>query len=427
MREDVIHAYQKAELLYKNAPLHAFTNQDAVRLYQPWSRYAYEAYNYALAEETAVKLLNIGEKEGDPLLIGMAHIALSEACFLRFEFDVGLNLLEKALENLQRAEDQFGIILVYIRQAVLYWWKLQFEESRQTARQALTLINSYGELTPQLQQLSLNAEHVIGVSYYAQGEAKQCLEAANAIKQKYTKNLGPSEKTRIYYIQGYAHLISANYEQCIEDLTLSYDLANASNRMLIIEVSLYKLANAKLISGKLDQAYEHASKALEYGEKYDHIHAIVSANVILGSIFSNLENEERALQYFRVAQVRESFSSTSLHGIENEIQMAISFSKSGRIAEAKALIDSIKKLTLKFGIWQHYIRSLLIDQQFDLMSQNFDAANQKISSAIQLAQDKGIPYHLLWGKLAQASLFFLQGQGEFAAQNINEIIQKVDR
>ena len=423
-QEDTLHAYQKAELLYQNAPLLLFENRDAVRLYQSWSRFAYETYQYSMAEETAIKLLNIGEKEGDPYLIGIAHIALAEACFLRFEFDTGLMLLEKAHENLKLVDDQNGMILVYDRKSKFFWWKMQFEACRQAAHQVLALVKASKEVTTELQRLSLSAEIAICLSYYAQGEAKKCLELATLIQQTYNDRLGPIEKIRILYTLGYAHLVSANYKQSIECFQKALEFSTSMNSVLIIEVCLYRLAKAELLLGKLDQAFEHASKALEYGEKYDHHHAIVSANMILGSIFSNLENNERALHYNRVAQIRESFSTTSFYGIENEIQLAISLIKTGKYAEAKELINSTKITTQKFGVGQHYIRSLLIDQQFDIMSKNFDAANLKISSAIHLAKEKGIPYHLLWGQLGQVDLLFTLGQHEFVSQIIKEIIQK---
>jgi DNA-binding SARP family transcriptional activator len=423
-QEDALHAYQKAELIYQNAPPQLFENRDAVRLYQSWSRFAYETYQYSMAEETGIKLLNFGEKEGDPYLIGMAHIALAEACFLRFELDAGLMLLEKAYENLKLANEENGIIIVFDRKSKLFWWKLQYEDCRQAAQEVLARVKASREVTPELHRLSLSAEIAICLTYFAQGEAKKCLEKALNIQQTYTDNLGPIDKIRIFYNLGYAYLISANFEESIQCFTKALEFSLAINSILIVEICLYRIAEAESIQGKLDHAFEHASKALKYGEKYDHNHAIISANMILGSIFSNLENTERALQYNRVAQIRESFSSTSFHGLENEIQLAINLIKSDKFAEAKELINSIKKITAKLGTWQHFMRSLLIDQQFDIRSSNYDAANHKISSAIQLAQDKGMPYHLLWGQLAQASLFFLQGQGEFAAQNINKIIQK---
>ena len=421
-QEDTLHAYQKAELLYQNAPLNLFENRDAVRLYLPWSRFAYETYQYSMAEETAIKLLNIGEKEGDPYLIGMAHIALAEACFLRFEFDAGLMLLEKAHVNLEKTGDQTGMILLYDRKSKLFWWKMQFEDCRQAAQQVLARIKTSKEITTELHRLSVSAELAICLTYFAQGEAKICLEKANALKQTYQENLGPIEQIRILYTLGYAHLVAANFEQSIYNFKKALNLSEAINSLLIIEVCLYRLARAELIMGKLDQAFQHANEALELGEKYNHNHTIISANMVLGNCFTNFGNYERAFQYYRTAEVRQSFSETDLFGIDNNIHLAHALTFTGRISDARAMLDVSKGEAKKFGLWQLYIHSLLIETQCDFLVENLDAFNRNVSSAIQLAQEKGLSYELLWSQMSQVLSDHSQGQLESASQKIKGVI-----
>jgi len=423
--DEVTHAYKSAELLINNASKQVFSKQDAVRLYKSWSNFAYESYQYALAEDTALKLLSIGEKEGDPQIKGLSQIILSEACFLRYEFDIGLKFLNKAYENLSLVDDKYGMIQVCIRQSVLYWWKIQFEESLKAAKQALAYIKTFrSNKNPELQRLNLNAERLLSMNYYSKGEAKKSLDIAKHIKQKYTENLSPSDKIRIFYTLGFAHLISANFDQSIHNLEKSLDLSTALNRPLIMEVSLYTIAKAELICGMLDKAYEHAIKAKKMGEEFNDIHAIVSANMILGCIFRILQNNERAKQYFRVAQLRDSFSTTSLYGLENNIELAIALSKTGGFSEARLLIQTIINKTRESGIWTHYIKASLIDQYFNLQHSSLDEVNEKIASSIQLAEDKELPYQLFWGQLIRANLNIIQGSYHPAATEIKELIRK---
>ncbi|MFN2303925.1 MAG: hypothetical protein ACK2TV_09360, partial [Anaerolineales bacterium] len=416
--------YEKAEALYKNAAEGFFDLEDILKLYQQWGQYAYESDQIDVLEEIGITLQNLGEKNNHPLILGIAQITLAEASFLRFQFDVGLELIDKAIENLNLTDDRLALANAYMRQSVLLWWKLRYEEALKAANQVLLIGQSIEEDTPKLLSIVFHAKHVICVVYYAQGEAKKCLKMAEEIHRLYMHRLDPYDRIRTLYMLGYAHLISANYAQCEAYVQQGLDLAHALSITFVEEILLYIVAKAEIIQGHLDEAYQHSIRALQLGEQYDHVHTIVTTNWILGDIFFNLNKGIEALRYYRIAQVREGYSAESLHGMENNIHLAHSLARSGKFSEARELVQATKDITKEKGMWQLHAQALLLSGFCYLMEGCYDYTPKEYLKAEELAQQKDLEYELLWCRMIRIQISLLKRQFDLTQEMLKDALDK---
>ena len=421
-KKDAEQSFRKAEEIFLNDSEGLFSNDDIIALYEQWSQFAYLTYQVELLEETGIKLQVLGEQINNLLFLGISKIVLADACFLRFQFDIGLEMIEQAILNLNLTHNHLALIQAYTRQCRFYWWKLQFERTLKAANQVLTISNEIEELTPSLISLVFYANHSICMVYYAQGEAKKCLDLANEIHKNYMHKLDPLDRLRVLYLFGYAHLISANYEQCRTFNHQALNLSRELGRVFVEQSILYVISKAEVIQGHLDEAYQYSMRALQIGEEKNHAHTIVTANRILGDIFYYLGNINRALQYYRTAQIREGFSINSLHGIENNVHLAHVLAQSGRFNEARELNRITIQLTQKNKMIQFLSLSLLVEVECDLMEGHFVDAEKSLLSAENLLKDRGLRFESLFANLARAQLASAKGNQGTAIQLLEKIV-----
>lgn len=416
--------YQKAEEILKNAPEGTFNLSDILKLYEQWGQYAYESDQIEALEEIGITLQNLGEQQNHPILLGVAQITLAEACFLRFQFDIALDLVERAIENLNLTDHRIALANAYMRKSVLCWWKLKYEDAVKAAQQVLLISQSIEEDTPKLLSIVFHAKHVLCVVFYAQGEADKCLNLAEKIHREYMHRLDPYDRIRTLYMLGYAHLTAANYAQCAAYAQQGLDLARALNITFVEEILLYIIAKAEVIQGHLDEAFQHSTRALQLGEQYDHVHTIVTANWLLGDIFFHLNKDVESLRYYRMAQIREGYHTASLHGLENNIHLAHSLIKSGKFAEARDLLQSTQAMTQKTRMWQLYAQTLLISDYCDLIDGSHSYTEDDYFEAEEIARQKGLKYELLWCATRRAQLCLHNGHFERTQQMLKEVFEK---
>ncbi len=125
-RDEVLRNFEKAEGLIRNPADSLITREQTIHLYRLWIEFAYQSNQIAMLEKLGVKLQYLGEHDPDPLVLGISQIALSNACFLRNEFEPGYDLIQNALDNLEKTDHPRLYCQALYRKGALSWWLLKF-------------------------------------------------------------------------------------------------------------------------------------------------------------------------------------------------------------------------------------------------------------------------------------------------------------
>jgi len=423
-REDVLQAYQQAENLQRNAPEGLFDVEDIYKLFQQWSDFAYQSNQADMLEETAIKMEYYGKRENIFLLLGGSQVALANACFLRLKFDTGLELINKAIENLEFTHNKQEMGEALLRKVAFQWWKLDYDNALKTAHKLLSLLETIETESPRTISLAFNTHHSMGFIYYAQGNANKALQNSEKTYRKYFSRLNSFDKMRTLNMLAYANLIAGNYEVCERFTDRGLEITHAIENTFVEEILLTIRARVEVNQGYLDEAYVHATRVLKMGEETNHTHTIVSANCLLGDIFFNLQNYSRAMKYYRVAQIREGFSKTSIHGLENNIHLARLLSWLGPLVETKEILDRTLNATKKYGMRRLYAQTLLNSGLCDLLEGNLSQTENKFSQAAPIITENGLVYEEIWLKIGYLRLALSRHQFDLAEETLNKLLEE---
>lgn len=422
-KEDAQNAYIQAEKLLENKPETLFYPEITLKLYQQWSDFAYQSNQVELVEQLGAKLQYIGGRVNHPLLIGTSQIILSNACFLRQNFDTGFDLINTAIEYIDIAGDREALIKAINRKGVISWWTMNYDEVKESAKQVLELCQET-TLDEDLRfSMEFNAKHLINMMEYTQGKASSAKQIANTLYNKYYHKLEPFDKLRSLYLLGYSSFISAEYEKCEHYTKKALEISRPLGLGLIEQINLVILSKAEFIQGKLDQSYQHGLEALNSAEKANRLPIIIAANCVLGDILYTVRNITAAAQHYRVGQIREGVSNLSFYGIENNLHLAHLLAWSGQIPEAKEILHRCKGHIEKFELDQFLVVELLVDGTCDFHESKLSSAEDKFIKAIEIAETNGLLFELGLNNLALARLMMSKNEIGKAQKLINKNLE----
>ena len=425
-QKDAQEAYEKAEKISRNGSESEFTISELLKLYHQWSEFAYESHQVDLVEQLGAKLQYLGGRENHPLLLGTAQVIFSNACFLRLDFNTGLDLIQEGITNLEIAGEKESLIKAIKRKGVISWWTMDYDQVEISANRVLELCQQSTLNENFKSSMEFNARHLINMLYYARGQAQLSLQTALTLHKTYFHKLEPFDRLRSLYLIGYSSLIAAEYDQCEAFTQRALEIARPLGNGLLEEVLLIILSKAEFIQGKFEQSYQHATQALKSAESANRKQNIISANCILGDIFRVLGSNTTALQHFRIAQIREGFSSISFFGIENNIHLSNYLFTVDQIEEAKKILQQYLPIAKKYNLGALYIQGLLSLGTLNISKGNLAGAEKSFSAAMQLAEENGLRHELMVAKTEYARLLMIRDQSNEAKVYLDEVI-KVSR
>ncbi len=426
-KEDTQVLYQQAESLYKNTRSHEFTPVEVVQLYRPWGQFAYEADKIDLLEEIGFKLQYLGEREHNPLLLGISKVTLANACFLRLNMDTGLELINKAIHYLEHTGNTQAMMEAKLRQGAFYWWLNEYDETIRACHEVLLLGESQDTDGQESTSDLFVARHNICYSLYAKGSAKQALSYAMEIYDRFYHQLTTFNRMRTMRMLANTNLLVANYEESTIFAIKGLEIARNLENTFVVKMLLITLSKAETSQGHMDEAFSHAIKALRMGEAENHTYTIVSANCVLGTIHRHLQNYNLALQHFRVAQLRGSYSNDSLYSIENDLELVRTITWMGRINEARDLATHAFEVTKRHQMMHLHTMALLTLGLCDILERKLVEAHAIILDAEQIALDNGLVYEQTWSKIGQARIALSRRQFDEAEETIKAILEVSDR
>ncbi|MEA3458904.1 MAG: hypothetical protein U9R21_09550, partial [Candidatus Thermoplasmatota archaeon] len=212
-KDETNQIFRQAESLYKKAQQNKITASDVFELYRQWAQFAYEADQIDLLEEVGFKLQYLGEQAHNPLFLGAAQMTLANACFLRLKMDTGLELIHKAIDYLQHAKDKQVMMEAKLRQAAIYWWTMDYDQTILICQEVLEIVESLEASNRNLNEYLFFVRHIISYSHYAKGNANKALHHATTIYHQYFHQLSAFNRMRTYTMLANANLIAANYQK----------------------------------------------------------------------------------------------------------------------------------------------------------------------------------------------------------------------
>lgn len=423
-REDVLLAYKKAENLLKNSPKGFINSDDIFRLYQQWCTFAYQSNQINLLEELGTKLHYLGFREKDPSLQGISQIALGNACFMREEYDPGLELIEKAIENFTPTDNHEILLEALLRKGTLQWWKLDYEGAIQTSQKMLGLIEKQDSNTPRMRSFILNARHLEGMVYFGQGDANKALKTAREIYQEYFHKLNPFDRIRSLNMLAFAHHLAKEDMTCVAYASEALEIAQKLDNPFVEGILLILISRARAVDGHFDEAYQEAVRALEIGEALHHRYLTVSANSVLGDIFMVLRNDTRALQHYRVAQVRAGYSNDTHHGLTNDVHLARLLCWTGQVEEAREIAKTTLDATRQKNMSDLLVQILMVKSTLDLNENNIAAAEETLKETAEITQAKGLGYEYLYCLYREAQIALSRQNYDKAAEILMDVFKE---
>ena len=144
---------------------------------------------------------------------------------------------------------------------------------------------------------------------------------------------------------------------------------------------------------------------------------------MLGDIYDILHNGNQAMQYFRIAQVRQGYIFQSYFGLENNIHLARRLTRSGQLIEAREILATTLEVSKQKGVMQLHIQALMADGLIDIEEHQHTTAEQKFKLAIDFADQRGLEVEAIWGKFRLALLAFSQQRYQQAEKFLMDILE----
>lgn len=423
---DANRAFQRAEDLLNQAPHDTFNAQHILRLYKHWWDFAYQSNQIDLLEEIGIKLHHVAKRENDVQLMGVSNLVLANAFFMHEDLDSGLMLIEAAIRDLETTGDAAWLLQALFHRAMIQWWMLDFEGNKQTAQRILEIVQNQKQDSQEMISIAFNGRRAICDNLYAVGEAKKAVETAEKVYHEFINELDTFDHLRADIMLSLAYYAAGRIDDCLHYARAGVEVVEKLDNAYLEELLLIIIARAEIIKGYLDQAYEHGSRALKFAVRDNKVQMIVAANTLLGDVFNVLHHLPQAMQYYRVAQMRQGFFSQSYYGLENNIHLVRLLTRTDQITEARELLQSILNTTEEKGIMGLQVQALLADGLLDIKEHSFDQAAEKLTRALRIAEEKGLTHEIIWAKFRLAFLAFSQQHYALAEQHLADIMEAVD-
>jgi DNA-binding SARP family transcriptional activator len=420
---DVNRAYQQAERLLQNTPQTGFTIDDIFKLYKAWSDFAFQSHKVDVLEEVGVKLQQCSDEKLKPHLIGLSNYVLARACFLREDYDTGLMLSESAINTLENLHHQETVIQALFQKALLQWWTIDFDGMVTTTHQIEERIEDMTTDSQQMTSCEFNTRRLICEMDSNKGAADQAQSAALSIFREYFPKLDTFDRLRAFIMLANAHFINGQFDDCKHFSREGIKIAQALDNNVLTVLLLINLCKSEIVRGQLDDAYLHATQALELAEADNKVQTVVAVNTLLGDIFVILRDYNQALHYYRIAQVRQGYFFQSYYGLENNIHLGRALTWTGQIAEAREILKITLELTHQKGIMVLYIQALMIDGLCDLFEMKDTEAEAKFSSVVEIAEENGLRQDYYWGKFLFARLQMTRKEFVKAEETLIEVLE----
>lgn len=271
-------------------------NQDEKRLYKLYSTWADFAFNWD--DPTEIETLNkefleIGRTRQSDLIIGAALDGLSDACFVKNDFEQGLKYAEDAIPYLQRSGNKYEFWTALIHRDVFYYMMGDIKKARDD------FYSLYQDLPADADQRVRNhLSYQLSIIETLMGWPKRGLEYAQAyFRNREAVGIPGMDDTAFYAAMGLAYYLLGNFKAGLDACLKGVEAGKQYGYYRMLGYSYAYGALSAQHLGLFDQAWEMASQARDLGQQHRHNEITALAYRTLGDIFLRLQDYESAIEY----------------------------------------------------------------------------------------------------------------------------------
>lgn len=290
-----IDAYKHAERLIPRAT--GLTEAQLYQLYTSWNQVAFEIDDPVMLEGLNRSLYTLGQERKSDLLIGAALGGLSDSAMARNQFAEALKHVEQAHPYIDRSNNMYELIQMQMRHGTYMYMLGQIRDSQARFEKVMELTENTDD--PQLINLRSVSHYHIGLTETIRGYTLRGIEHAQQSARFISRVRSTYGEVEAYSVEGLAHYLSSacqlGLEACLKGLALADRMAGWRMYGYLASYAAMNEVDLALIG----DAWEHAQKAVEMGQRQGHGEIICLGYRSIGNIYLQLGDLEQAANAYQ--------------------------------------------------------------------------------------------------------------------------------
>jgi DNA-binding SARP family transcriptional activator/tetratricopeptide (TPR) repeat protein len=290
-----IDAYKHAERLVPRTP--GLSEAQLYQLYTNWNQVAFEIDDAVLLEDLNNSLYTLGQERRNDLLIGAALGGLSDAAMARNQFAEALEHVEQAHPYIERSQNIYELIQAQMRHGTYMYMLGQIRESQSWFQKVMDLTENSDD--PHLINLRSVSHYHMGLTETMRGYTTRGIEHAQQSSRFIARVRSTYGEVEAYSVEGLAYYLSSacqlGLEACLKGLALADRMAGW--RMYGYLASYAAMNEVEL--ALIGDAWDHAQKAIEMGQRQGHGEIVCLGYRNIGNIYLELGDLKQAASAYQ--------------------------------------------------------------------------------------------------------------------------------
>jgi tetratricopeptide (TPR) repeat protein len=289
-----IESYKHAEHLIPRTT--GLSNTQLYELFRNWNQVAFEIDDAVLLEDINQGLSTLGHDRNSDLLIGLALEGLSDAAMARNRFAEALKYVQEAYPYIEHSENIYELIQAQMRHGTYLYLLGKLGEAQSWLQKVMDLTENTDD--PLLIGLRAVNHYHTGLTETIRGYTHRGIEHAKLSARFIARVRSTYGEVEAYSVEGLAYSLSSacqlGLESCLKGLALADRMAGW--RMYGYLASYAAMNETDL--GLIGDAWDHAQKAIEMGQKQGHGEIVCLGYRSIGDIYLRLGNLEQAARAY---------------------------------------------------------------------------------------------------------------------------------
>lgn len=415
-QSETIRAYERAyELIKENAFL--FPINLIYQVFSEWGDYAYDMSDAQSCETISENCYGMGVTQSAPLLIGTGLSGLGRAAGMRGEYQAAEEYFQRAVFHLRSVDHVAELSETYARIGTIRFNNDDYSGAREALEKGYQLGK---EATSDPHTLEARIDNIsqLCILLVYMGWPEKVLNLALEMVNNCQMVNRRSASLQAHTILGLAYYANGNLREAIHTALESEDMAD--NLQLRFWQSLLDiiLGRTYLMSGDLDKAWQHTTRAIEREEFYPKSMLYNQARQGLGDIFRLVGEYDKAIKIYQSIIDTDRIS---LQTIESRLYLGVSLCNAGKHQEGLSWINQSIELAANKGIEaiEFYARlSSLLESRTKKITPKIEESINDLAAKLQC---RGSLFSNFYAKLALGLLAEKRGDTRLALDTYAEL------
>lgn len=296
---EAMSACGRAERLIFQA--HELTDQQIYEMYRVWNQIAFDNDDFKTLEALNLALQTLGTDRDSALLIGAALTGLSDAEMARNQFDRALAYAEQAAAYVQKTDSLYEQARASERRGVYQYMLGHLREAQPNFRRALELTQNANDFFSLIERGSTFFQ--LAITETVRGYPLQGVEHAQQSLETHQRAGNALGSTAAYSVMGLANYLIGNYVGGRDTALRGLELAVRMDAWRMCGYLYSYAAMSELELGQLDEAWEHAQKAIAIGSRQGHGEITGLGYRVIGDVYLHLGALAKANEAYQQGQI----------------------------------------------------------------------------------------------------------------------------